>query len=61
MVTELMNPLKTSLKKSFKNDNFKISEQTFDKEFQLLCSIYPFLDANDCFELIIKKHHIIRF
>ena len=44
------------IKKSYKNNKFKISAPTWRKEFELSDSSYSVSDTKDYFEYIIKKH-----
>ena len=40
---------------SYKNNKFKISAPTWNKEFELLDGSYPISDIQDYFEYIFKK------
>ena len=44
------------MKKSYKNNKFKISAPTWNEEFELLDESYSILDIQDYFEYIFKKH-----
>ena len=44
------------MKKSYKNNKFKISAPTWNEEFELLDESYSILDIQDYFEYILKKH-----
>ena len=44
-----------NIKKSYKNNKFKISTPTWNEKFELLDVSYSVLDIQDCFEYIIKK------
>ena len=44
-----------NVKKSYKNNKFKMSALTWNKKFELLEVSYSVLDIQDCFEYIIKK------
>ena len=44
------------IKKSYKNNKFKISAPTWRKEFELSDSSYSVSGTKDYFEYIIKKH-----
>ena len=43
------------IKKSYKNNKFKISDPTWNEIFELLDGSYSALDIKDYFEYIIKK------
>ena len=43
-------------KKSWKNNKFKISAPTWNKEFQLPDGSCSISDIQDCFEFVMKKH-----
>ena len=45
-----------NVKKSYKNNKFKISAATWNKEFELSDGSYYFLGIQDYFEYIAKKH-----
>ena len=45
-----------NLKKSYKNNKFKISAPTWNKEFELPDRSYSISDIQDYFEYILKKH-----
>ena len=44
------------IKKSYKNNTFKISDPTWNEIFELLDGSYSVLDIKDYFEYIIKKN-----
>ena len=50
-----------NIKKSYKDNKFKISASTWNKEFELLDGSYSVSDIQDYFEYIIKimKHLLI--
>ena len=48
-----------NIKKSYKNNKFKISAPTRNEEFQLPDGSYSVSDIQDYFEHIIKKHETI--
>ena len=48
-----------NIKKSYKNNKFKISAPTRNEEFQLPDGSYSVSDIQDYFEHIIKKHEAI--
>ena len=45
-----------SIKKSYKNNKFKISAPTWNEEFELLDGSYSISDIQDYFEYILRKH-----
>ena len=45
-----------NIKKSYKNNKFKISAQTCYKKFKLPDESYSISDIQDYFEYILKKH-----
>ena len=45
-----------NIKKSYKNNKFKISAPTWNEEFELPDGSYSVLDIQDYFECILKKH-----
>ena len=45
-----------NIKKSYKNNKFKISAPTWNEEFQLTDGSYSASDTEDHFEYIIKQH-----
>ena len=45
-----------NIKKSYKNNKFKISAPTWNEEFELPDGTYSVSDIQDYFEYIIKKH-----
>ena len=47
---------KKLLKKSYKNNKFKISVPTWNKEFELPGGSYYISDIQDYFEYVIKRH-----
>ena len=47
------------IKKSYKNNKFKISALTWNEEFELPDGSYSVLDIHDYFEYIIKKHEAV--
>ena len=44
-----------NIKKSYKNNKFKISAPTWNEKSELFDVSYSVLDIHDCFEYIIKK------
>ena len=47
---------KKNIKKSYKNNQFKISGQTWNETFELTDGLYSVSDIQDYFEYIMKKH-----
>ena len=45
-----------NIKKSYKNNKFKISVPTWNEEFELPAGSYSIPDIQDYFEYIFKKH-----
>ena len=45
-----------NIKKSYKNNKFKISAPTWDEEFELPDGSYFISNIQDCFEYILKTH-----
>ena len=45
-----------NIKKSFKNNKFKISALTWNEKFELPGGLYPITDIQDYFEYILKNH-----
>ena len=45
-----------NIKKSYKNNKFKISVPTLNEEFELPDGSYSISDIQDYFEYILKKH-----
>ena len=45
-----------NIEKSYKNNKFKISAQTWNEKFELPDGSYSVLDIQDYFEYILKKH-----
>ena len=45
-----------NIKKSYKNNKFKISAPTWNEEFESPDGSYALLDIQDYFEYILKKH-----
>ena len=45
-----------NIKKSYKNNKFKISAPTWNEEFELPDGSYSASDTQDYFEYILKKH-----
>ena len=45
-----------NIKKSYKNNQFKISGQTWNEKFELTVGLYSVSDIQDYFEYIMKKH-----
>ena len=45
-----------NIKKSYKNNKFKISAPTWNEEFELPDGSYSVLDIQDYFECILKRH-----
>ena len=45
-----------NIKKSYKNNNFKISAPTRNEEFKLPDGSYSLYDVQDYFDYILKKH-----
>ena len=50
-----MEPWK-NIKKSYKNNKFKISASTWNEDFELTDGSYSISDIQDYFECILKKH-----
>ena len=50
-----MEPWK-NIKKSYKNNKFKISATTWNEDFELTDGSYSISDIQDYFEYILKKH-----
>ena len=50
-----MEPWK-NIKKSYKNNKFKISAPTWNEDFELTDGSYSVSDIQDYFECILKKH-----
>ena len=50
-----MEPWK-NIKKSYKNNKFKISAPTWNEDFELTDGSYSISDIQDYFECILKKH-----
>ena len=48
-----------NIKKSYKNNKFKISAPTWNEEFQLTDGSYSVSDTEDYFEHIINKHETV--
>ena len=48
-----------NLKRSYKNNKFKISETTWDEEFKLPDGSYSISDIQGYLEYIIKKHETL--
>ena len=48
-----------NIKKSYKNNKFKISVPTCNEEFELPDGSYSVSDIQDYFEYIIKKHETV--
>ena len=48
-----------NIKKSYKNNKFKISALTWNEEFELLDGSYYVSDIQNYFECIIKKHETV--
>ena len=46
-----------NIRKSYKNNKFKISAPTWNDEFELLGGSYSITDIQDYFEYISKKHN----
>ena len=44
-----------NMKKSYKNNKFKISTPTWNEEFELPDGSYSLSDIKDCFEYILKE------
>ena len=44
------------IKKSYKNNKFKISAPTWNEDFELTDGSYSISDIQDYFECILKKH-----
>ena len=51
--------LSKNMKKSYKNNEFKISAPTQNQEFELPDGSYSVSYIQDCFEYIIKKHQTV--
>ena len=47
---------KNIIKKSYKNNKFKISTPTWNEEFELPDGSYSISDIQDYFQYILKKH-----
>ena len=47
---------KKNIKKSYKNNQFKISGQTWNETFEFTDGLYSVSDIQDYFEYIMKKH-----
>ena len=47
-----------NIKKSYKNNKFKISVPTWTEEFELPDGSYSVSDIQDCFEYIFKKQTV---
>ena len=47
------------IKKTYKNNKFRISTRTWNEEFQLPDGSYSVSDMQDYFEYIIKKHETV--
>ena len=45
-----------NIKKSYKNNKFKVSAPTWNEDFELPAESYSLSDIQDCFEYILKKH-----
>ena len=45
-----------NIKKSYKNNKFKISAPTWDEEFELPDGSYFISNIQDCFEYVLKTH-----
>ena len=45
-----------NIKKSYKNNKFKISSPTWNEEFELLDGSYSISEIQDYFEYILKEH-----
>ena len=45
-----------NIEKSYKNNKFKLSAQTWNEKFELPDGSYSVLDIQDYFEYILKKH-----
>ena len=48
-----------NIKKSYKNNKFKISAPTWNEEFELPDGSYSMSDIQDYFEYIFKKHETV--
>ena len=48
-----------NMKKSYKNNKFKISSQIWNEEFELLDGSYSVSDIQDYFKYILKNHEIV--
>ena len=48
-----------NIKKSYKNNKFKISAPTWNKEFELPGGSYSVSDIHDSLKYILKKHQIV--
>ena len=48
-----------NIKKSYKNNKFKISALTWNEEFELPDGSYSVSDIQDYFEYILKKHETV--
>ena len=48
-----------NIKKSYKNNKFKISAPTWNEEFELPDGSYSVSDIQDYFEYILKKHETV--
>ena len=56
---ELIGTYYQFIKKSYKNNKFKISALIWNEEFQLTDGSYSVSDIQDYFEYIIKKHETV--
>ena len=50
-----------NIKKSYKNNEFKISVQTWNEEFELPDGSNSVSDIKDYFEYIIKRHETVTY
>ena len=50
-----------NIKKSYKNNEFKISVQTWNEEFELPDGSNSVSDIKDYFEYIIKRHEAVTY
>ena len=48
-----------NIKKSYKNNKFKISAPTWNEEFELPDGSYSLPDTQDYFEYILKKYETV--
>ena len=48
-----------NIKKSYKNNKFKISAPTWNEEFELPDGSYSVSDIHDFFKYILKKHEAV--